>query len=491
MRRREAMFILACLAHHDGENPDHLVGLRQGKRIWNRSHRSRHLSTDFKPLPSNPLGGYGQYYRGSLYRLGLTHILETANGIDQLTSLGDQFAEAFARKLAKTQYCLDKCQDEDELSLEMLKELGSKMCLCQLPTHNDSELKLLTDLFFGLGRYNSVEEASLRRQSLLFGLDVTSNANKTRVAITPSHFDSSVLCEAAYFGQLSPGGTAYKYTPPTSLQTCVDNWRLFTLHRYFSYALEHLLSALLEEMKMKRSDGLSLDEFLDTLNWKDIASHFEKRVARRPKELQLAKWVACILGRQDPINKSISKTFDEQTRLDATCNELGLADELSELGDTNPISNRVALALRLLFTLYCRFYHYYAARVKIWNDVAAWADNNLWFQTTIQLLDKHLKRDATIAELLHELLDQQVVKQYDTVMDQKGKLESPWFQHNGDKLVWQCDYSPIWRGSKMDNCLSILTDLNLVKVNREDSIMLTASGKALHIRLLDDLRSRR
>ena len=92
--------------------------------------------------------------------------------------------------------------------------------------------------------------------------------------------------------------------------------------------------------------------------------------------------------------------------------------------------------------------------------------DDLWFEVSAQRLDEHLKHNGTVDDFLRQLLERDVIRQHDRVTrDQRGHWNALWFQWHDDKLVWQRDYRPTWRSSKMANCLNILADLRLVEAD--------------------------
>src|SRR5262249_18422840 len=79
-QRREAAIALATMIIDANSSP---VGMRVVGRRLAQAQEKKQVSTAFQVLPSNRLGGFGQYYAGCLYQLGLTHHLE--DGIDRVT----------------------------------------------------------------------------------------------------------------------------------------------------------------------------------------------------------------------------------------------------------------------------------------------------------------------------------------------------------------------------------------------------------------------
>jgi len=134
------------------------------------------------------------------------------------------------------------------------------------------------------------------------------------------------------------------------------------------------------------------------------------------------------------------------------------------LSNVQSVADLTALVLLLVLTLYCRFYHYRAE--SGWGEVAGRAGDDLWFEVSAQRLDEHLKHNGTVDDFLRQLLERDVIRQHDRVTrDQRGHWNALWFQWHDDKLVWQRDYRPTWRSSKMANCLNILADLRLVEAD--------------------------
>src|SRR5450759_4141503 len=72
-RRREAAVALATVLNDEATSP---VGVTAVRVKINEGRPAGQFNSDFRVLPSNQLGGYGQYYGGSIYNLGLTHSLE-------------------------------------------------------------------------------------------------------------------------------------------------------------------------------------------------------------------------------------------------------------------------------------------------------------------------------------------------------------------------------------------------------------------------------
>jgi hypothetical protein len=69
-RRREAVMALATRADNPESSP---VGVVAVDAHIQAGKEAKEFNCNFRVLPSNQLGGYGQYYGGSLNQLGLTN----------------------------------------------------------------------------------------------------------------------------------------------------------------------------------------------------------------------------------------------------------------------------------------------------------------------------------------------------------------------------------------------------------------------------------
>ena len=103
-RRREAAMALSTLVANPELSP---VGVEVVRNQLDRGKQTGEFDCNFKVLPSNNMGGYGQYYGGSIYQLRLTHRDE--NAIDRVTdNLGTELAGAFDRSIRGTRYIKEK-----------------------------------------------------------------------------------------------------------------------------------------------------------------------------------------------------------------------------------------------------------------------------------------------------------------------------------------------------------------------------------------------
>jgi hypothetical protein len=153
-QRRESAFAIATLIQDPDASP---VGKRAVVRELDRADTD--IRTGFRILPSNDLGGYGQYYSGSLYNLRLTHRPE--GEFDQVTAgQGTRLAEAIEKTIRSTQWATDSAFRKRRASFETLKASAARLSLDAIhSSFAEHERVALTEILFGF----DAEEAALRR----------------------------------------------------------------------------------------------------------------------------------------------------------------------------------------------------------------------------------------------------------------------------------------------------------------------------------------
>lgn len=118
--------------------------------------------------------------------------------------------------------------------------------------------------------------------------------------------------------------------------------------------------------------------------------------------------------------------------------------------------------------------------------VAHKANTELWLGQVLPLMDGWLKPNVTWNIALEPLLEQFVVNQHDRVFYEKGNLRSVWLKRSGGRIFKEQDYEPVWRNSRIFNCVSIMTDLKLLRVDDQKAVSITAAGTRLMNKLLRD-----
>src|SRR6266571_693557 len=215
-QRRESAFAIATLLQDPDASP---VGKRAVARELERVDTD--VRTGFRVLPSDALGGYGQYYSGSLYKLGLTH--RPVGEFDQVTTdRGTRLAEAIEKTIRSTQWATESAFRKRRTSLQTLKASAARLSLDAIhKSFAEHERVALSEIFFGFDAEES-GVASLRRQSLARLLDLVRVYAKNSIplgATDGATLDDQLVLGPAYFGTLvdANGKAASPYVPPQFL----------------------------------------------------------------------------------------------------------------------------------------------------------------------------------------------------------------------------------------------------------------------------------
>jgi hypothetical protein len=176
-RRREAFIAMATL--HQNPYSVSVVGADAVRPRLERYAETQEVDTNFAVLPSNPMGGYGQYYGGSLYALRLTH--RTEDGIDRVApGTGQALALAFNHSVARTPYNRQNYFEEKIIPLTALKKSADQFSLDSLGDERAAEEReLLKNLFFSWDRSEVYDTDLLRRHTLGLILYTISEYAKT------------------------------------------------------------------------------------------------------------------------------------------------------------------------------------------------------------------------------------------------------------------------------------------------------------------------
>lgn len=225
-RRREAFLALSTLHH----NPDSagVVGADAVRARLSKYRESKEVDTNFAVLPSNSLGGFGQYYAGSLYALGLTHRDE--NGIDHAEAgRGVALAEAFNRSIARTKYYRQGYFAETDVPFEVLKKSASQFSLdCLSEELANQERVLLRNLLFAWDKSVISDTDLLRRHTLGLILDTISEYGKLGFKPSSDNVDHFLVYPPYYYGAVwRDGDSAQPYKPPSLFADCHGFWQQF------------------------------------------------------------------------------------------------------------------------------------------------------------------------------------------------------------------------------------------------------------------------
>ncbi len=467
-RKREAVLALATLANNSKASP---VGVLATKPQLLRGEESGIVDCDFRVLPSDELGGYGQSYQGSLHKLGLTY---TEGGIDHINEeFAEEMAAAFHETIQRTPYIQNRLFEELRLGLADLEASKARLTLNALPkTFANRERQRLVDLFFGFDTASGLR-TDLRRQTLTLILHIISEYERCGVPCSANQIDRYLVCPTYYYGMLWPAeSNPITYTAPPGLALCQSLWRQFCLQQFLAQALEELFCSVLETVSDAPA-SLTLD---------DLAAGLQSEL---PVTLQQVTKRACQTPRELLLSYGISKRPDQQTCA-MLQQQLSLNDPRSEAhilqieGYTPNIA--ASRALLLLANLYTKWRGVRDDPGFIYIDQHA--GDNLWAGSILPQLDSWLLESTTWEKALRLLLET-LIAQHDRIMYEKGRLDSCWIRRPEGRLIKDQDYEPAQRSSRHAAAVNILCDLALLRVNDDGDLLLTAKGGQLLHKLLE------
>lgn len=466
-RRREAFIALATLQHN--ADSASVVGADAVRPRLGKYSEGKEVDTNFAVLPSNAMGGYGQYYGGSLYGLGLTH--RTEDGIDRAASgRGEALAMAFDHSVAQTQYLKQNQFEEKVIPLDVLKKSAGRFSLDSLDQERATEEReLLRNLFFSWDRPEVGDTDLLRRHTLGLVLHTVSEYGKA--GFKPTSVDYYLVYPPYYYGVLwRDDEPPMPYQPPAALATCYGFWQQFCAHEYLTQALENLLYCTLEVLNLQPS-GMPLDDVCSNLTGQKFGATLVELfgAGATPRDLMAALEI---------------DTVPSEEHCRAAHIEIGATSNKSERAlverDGKP-EDVAAAAVGLLAVLYSKWR---GARNEFARNIGTKAGSNLWTGIVLPALDRWLRPDLDWKSALASLMEPFVLDQHDRVMYEKGRLESCWLHRLDGKIHKDQDYQPVFRASRHWNCVRILRDIGLLEFGPGDEISITPDGRRQLSRIL-------
>lgn len=466
-RRREAFLALASL--QDDFDSGSVVGADAIRPKLARFREAGEVDTNFAVLPSNPMGGYGQYYGGSLYALGLTH--RTEDGIDRAApGRGEALANAFEHSVELTTYQKQGHYGEKVIPLRVLEKSAEAFSLNSLGEERAAqERELLRNLFFSWDRPDPRDTDILRRHTL--GLILHTISEYGKAGFKPTDSDHYLVYPTYYYGVLwRDDDPPVPYQPPALLAPCYGFWQQFCAHEYLTQALENLLYCILEALNLQPS-GMALADICTALTDQGFESTLNRLFGAGSTP---AKLLAALEMKAVP--------DDEQCRrARASIDAGGDKSEWALVDIDGKPAEVAAAAVGLLAVLYAKWR---GARNEFARYIGTQATSNLWTGAVLPTLDQWFRPDLDWRSALVSFLEPFVLDQHDRIMYEKGRLESCWLHRLDGKIHKDQDYQPVFRSSRHWNCIRILRDIGLLDFTSDNEISITADGRRQLNRIL-------
>jgi hypothetical protein len=308
-RRREAVIALATIANNPEASP---VGVTAASAQLERGTADGNVNCDFRVLPSNPLGGYGQYYGGSLYELGLTYRSE--DGIDRVTEgKALRLAQIFHSLIETTPYISKKLFGKTRMALDDLRKSEKRLTLDGLwEPFAKSEREELIELFFDFEGRVPNERTILRRSTLGLILNTVAEYEKAGFPSNMKELDWCLVFPTYYFNVLwLSEDVTTPHSCPKQFLFCRGLWKQFCVQQFLTQAIEGLMYSVLE-MAGAESSGLTMDAIISTILQPEFFSILEEAVSascRKPHDLLSA------LGIEGLPDREKSSALQEQIPL--------------------------------------------------------------------------------------------------------------------------------------------------------------------------------
>lgn len=476
-RRREAAMALATLAADDLASP---VGVDATRKYFANGIGTGTFDCDFQVLPSNRLGGYGQYYAGSLYKLRLME--GTVAGVDRVTlGTADELARSFHQAIENTPYIRKRLFLDTEISKNDLMKSSGELSLDALDeSFTADERNRLTQILFGLNEQSkNKDDTRARRQTLTLLLHIISDFEQTGNLATAERGNhgfrtDEYLLYPTYFGCLWPTeNEVYPYTPPEQLNLCSKQWRQLCLHEFFCHAIEDLLCAILEAAG-SQNEGVPTGGIAQSLISEDFHSFLSTATRKKgnsPRSFLTALGIGGIPSEE--FSHNYQKRLSPKHRLSEP--------QTLNLKATSA-AEQAARGVLMLAVLYGKWRG--ITKDVALSYVAHRANTELWIGQVLPLMDNWLEAGVTWTTALEPFLEQFVLNQHDRVFYEKGNLRSVWLKRTEGRIFKEQDYEPVWRNSRIFNCVSIMADLKLLRIDDQRAISITAAGRRLMNKLL-------
>jgi hypothetical protein len=464
-RRREAAFALSTLFHNIENSP---VGVTAAKDRVNNSS-GKHIDCNFRVLPASPLGGYGQYYAGSIYQLGLTE--RSNDGIDRVASgKPKEIAETFHKSIKKIPYIQNRLFSDDNVPIEALKKGGERFSLDSIRKNFASdERKQLIDLFFGYSLKTLDDRSMLRRQTLGLTLHIIYEYEKHGIPVPVKKVDSYIVFPPYYYGELqAEAASAIQYRAPKPFILCQSLWRQFCLQQFLTQAIEGVMYCVLETAGSEPA-GIQLAEMTDRLTQREFYLELKEITEKeciRPVDLLSS------FNLLEVPNKDKSLEVVSTLSLKNSKSEINLLDK-----KLDSISKNTAKYISLLIIIYAKWRG--LTDDLGFSFVSNHAGRELWTGSVLGEIDGWFDPSFTWENALSIFINNFILDSHDRVLYEKKRLDSCWLHRQENRIHKDQDYGPRWRSSRHMNVVSILKDLNLLLVNESNSISITKEGESV------------
>lgn len=414
-------------------------------------HKDKPFDCSFRILPSQPLGAFGQYYKGTMQNWGLIFVDE--EGVIRLTSLGKKLYKIMDRIYSNSEYCLTY-KGNKSVPGKVLKQWAK---VNEYDNITDSAHKAERDFYKNVLFHSDKKEVSFRRDSLTIYIECIMECNKRQV-----NFNEDMLRNTLYYRRVKFN---HKITPlklSAFLDDAIFYWSLYEMHVYFRWWISEYFRFFL--IKLRNSDGLTLNEVIT-----DISTDIFNEKTNEILNMDINYYSL-------PFGELLSHISDINSP-----DEMFLEDDLTNI-EVDNMSHFTSYLLIMLGLLYDKYKE--LKEDERYFDVKSSLIDDYWFDEFFREIDSI--KIYSIPEVLKYLLNRYVIQKHDMAMYAKNDLRRCWFTKSNEKYQFQADSRSIWRPAKHRIICHFLFDMNVIMINNE-SIELTPEGIALYQQLKETI----
>lgn len=409
--------------------------------------------TSFRILPSNPLGAYGQYYKGTIQNWGLTYIDD--NGIIRLTDSGDELYTIMEKVYQKNKYYSSYKGNRSVPGKILMSWAEINQYDNMRDNRHQEERDFYKNILFHLDQEKTND---FRRDTLTIYLECIIEAEKNNRT-----FNDQLISNTVYYQKyVNDDNKVYKFTVSPFLEEASFYWLIYELHVYFRWWISEYLRYFLR-LIATRGEGFTIDEIIKMVN----KSVFNQTIAE-------------YLGVYDNYHDMIFSILMSKITSFKSSNERLLEDEISynEASNFSQVSASLLMIISLLYQKYSEIeddYRFHYIRIHLSEDY--------WFKDIYDIMN--ILKEKTISEVLYLLLFRFVIQKHDLALYEKHDLRRCWFTRAGDRYQHQADSTSIWRPAKHTNICNFLFDMGLIEV-KEKTFVITEEGNILYKELREN-----
>lgn len=422
LKRQEWFFILANIAEAEerGVTTSGVIGSTKGNDVWKKPQDS---FEPFYEYVKDSFGGYGTY-RNVMKIVGVTMVGDEAQGvqIDRVTKpSGIQLAEAFEQSIKGTEYYQKYRLTNNRVPRSVLMEYGQVASLDRLKDTNSKDYKLLRELF--MPNETKQPRHELRKQSFLYYMTIIKQSNDRKLSFS-------------YFQEIMYDGYYHKQViVPKELQGVAVGWEIYQARQFFTFSLDSIWSYLLDRMSRK---VVTTAELITT-----VLTELENR----GYDLSL------------PVTELISQIpLPQEVRKD-TIEKMGMDQKDSKYHIYKPIIVMLEVGYRLQNRNDFEMIHNKLLELG--------GRDSISFKVWDLFVESY--KDKTIRDFISYILRYFILEQHQKVALNKiitTKNETYHFIENDGKLHFIKDDRPVFNTFRVNQGLSILEDLGLIKEHK-------------------------